>query len=217
MKLKLRSGAAIALGLTVSASVAAQAEPYDIGIFFDQNGVVAEGEVEANTAPLTLYFMILNLEESLTGFVTTLSIVGPRSDEWVIERGEHEPPGGLLDLDPYPDGFEVGFRYCQGGPGENLLIETYTLSYIGAGEAPQNTLLCAGPSSYHLSNFYGQMLIQECSEAYGGSGEILPAGLAQHSLCRPEVPNGCAIVNPSAPGCVVGAREASWSALKSKF
>lgn len=188
-------------------------EPFDLGVFFDMNGQVSEGYIGAQQLPpVRLYVLMLNLGLEISGYSLSVSISGPNSSGWIVTRGV---PSGL-DVDPQPDGYVVNIGFCTGEVGGAYMINTYDFYWYPATAPASDTLVCVGPSNYEGQGafFPGEVAALTCDPPLY-SGQVI--GFAQSSSCRPEIPNGCAVINPSTPGCVIEAAQSSWAALKERF
>jgi len=198
--------AVIAVLTCATLAVSARAQnptPFDLGMFFDQAGTVAEGEVPGFAAPTRLYLLMRNLEEQIVGYEASVSVSGGGSEDWVITRGT--PTG--IDVDPAPDGYVVGIGVCAGDIGGNYEINTYDFAYFLSTDGPNDTLVCAGPPTVINPTFPGFASYQTCS------GGLWTADFADlGGTCPP----GCAVLNPQS-SCAVPVERGSWGSLKATF
>lgn len=193
--------------LALATSAVAQPDPYDIGMFFDTAGNVSEGVVPGFAAPTRLYLLMLNLGEQIVGYELSVAISGPASETWIVTRGSVVG----LDVDASPDGYVVGIGVCAGTVGQPYQINTYDFAYFTSPQGPMDTLVCTNPPTVGNPSIPGFPSYQTCA------GSLEAGGFAQASICTPEVPDGCAVINPSTPGCVVATEETSFGALKATY
>jgi len=193
--------------MALAMPAAAQPDPYDLGFFFDSAGTMSEGTIGGFVPPVPLYFLMLNLGEQIVGYEVSVDISGPDAGSWTVTRNAIQG----LDVDNSPDGYVVGIGVCAGDIGGSFQITTYEFGYFLSQDSPDDTLVCVGPPTVSNPSIPGFASYQTCA------GSLEAAGFAQSSLCRPEVPDGCAIVNPSTPGCVIATEDKSFGALKATY
>lgn len=203
-KLAILAITAVALmGLATTASAQGQ---YELGIFFDQAATQPEGDVPGLAAPTRLYVLFVNLGAMISGYELSVDISGPSSAEWTVTRGN--PQG--LDVDPSLDGYVVGIGVCAGSIGGTFQITTYDMAYFSGTQGPMDTQLCIG-SSHANPSIPGFPTFQRC-----GGMIVEPAGIHARSEC-PAIGDGCAVINPTNPGCVVATEAATFGAIKAKY
>lgn len=199
----MRKLATLAVALLVLIAMAmpavAQAEPGDVGVFFDLAGTASATNL-AQFAVSNFYVMGFGLGD-LTGF--ELNIGFSRAGWSVLARTL--PTASSLNVGS-GDNFIVGLGSCVTPSG----VAPYTLVNYQYGwfapTVPGETLMCVGPST--PSSFAGLPGYSSCNDV------LKSFGAAQNGA--PNYPNGCGVVNPLS-GPPVATENVSFGAVKASF
>jgi len=196
---KLATLALIALSVFAFASTSvAQAEPGDLGIFFDAAGNTTTKVIPGFTID---FFYVLGFQLGpITGWEAGITWTDPT---WNI-LGTTLNPGTALNVGGVGN-FIVGLGACVDAGAVHLLV-TYQVGYFVAPVAPSDVIVCTGPAS--PSSFGGLPGYSSCAD------ELIPFGAAQNG--QGAYPNGCGVINPTNIG-PIGTSSESFGAVKAKF
>jgi hypothetical protein len=200
--MKKLTSLAVLLTVVAMASMAfAQAEPGDLGVFFDAAGTQSTATPAAFVQTNLFYVATFDLE--LSGYEFSVTIGDPSII--IFATSEMTNPGGSINVGTPPNEWIVGIGLCAGGAGAVNLVQ-FTYGYFVA--SISDVLICLGPSDpASLTPAVPAWL--EC-----GTGGIFPFGIAQNGQGR--YPDGCGVLWPTQEGPVAN-DVGSWSSLKAKF
>jgi hypothetical protein len=193
--------AILALSVFVVASMSVPVLANDVVVSFDTAGTVGE----ATFAPFSQFSMYIIGQEigDVTGweigmtFPPTLTVLGR-----VVNNGPGVNPGG-------DDNYLIGLGACYGdGAGTDYLFVTYNCG-VFTNPVVDDQQLCLIPPNDGLPPASGFLAYTSCAN------EIVGMGAGNIDNCGGS--NGCATVNPTAPGCVVATEQASWGAVKAAY
>lgn len=190
----------ILLSMTLAASTAfAQADPGDLGVFFDPLGTQSVASYPGSMV-FNMYVVafdtpgnIFAYEGSITyDHVSMILLSAIFSGPGPINIGSSE-------------NWIVGAGGCIPGAGPVVLVSFQFFLLVPV----VDSLVCLGPSvpSSFLPPTPGYL---DCANV------LLPFGVAQNGM--PYYPNGCAVINPTAPPPgPIAVEQESWGAVKARF
>lgn len=203
----MRMPACLLLCLVFTA-MAAPARAQDVVVSFDSAGTQGQSAVQPFTT-FSLYVIGRDVGD-VVGW--EIAMVPPPSIT-VSNRIINNGPGVNLGGD---DNYILGLGACYGTPGEDYLFITYELVYLTA--PPSDDTFCVVAPAYHLGDF--SMIYVTCEN------DIVEF-CAGNLTCSVTIPDGCALINPSGPPCILTKRwiscdevptqTTSWSALKAAY
>jgi hypothetical protein len=188
--------------LTVFATSAfAQAEPGDLGVFFDPAGTTTSATPPAFTQNNIFYVATFGLTQ-LSGYEFMISISDPNII--IFNAAEQTNPGGSINVGTPPLEWTVGVGFCTGSEGVfNLVQVTYGFFVPTVADV----LICLGPADPASLN-------PPVPAYLNCSGDILPFGVAQNG--QGTYPDGCGVLYPTADDPIATDAD-SWGSLKAKF
>lgn len=198
--MKKLTSIALVLCLVAMSTVAfGQADPGDVGVFFDNGGTATTACWPSFTQ--TNHFYVVAFDTGgIAGYEVGLTI-----DPTVIIFNSMMVAGaGPINVGSAPDNWIVGTGNCVNGAGAVALLD-FTAGYFVAG--PTDLTICLTPTSPSSFNPAVPGWL-ECDDS------LTPFGVAASG--GPDYPDGCGVLCPTGQD-PVGTEQASWGSLKSTF
>lgn len=190
--------AIVALVMAFSASAFAQAEPGDLGVFFDAEGLTSTAIVPAAYMPFNVYVLAFDIVGDMMSYEFGLQFSGvaPVALQNVF-TGVQNFGSGSFD-------YAVGVGSCVAPAGVYQLVYLQ-LMYMAAPAA--DTTICLIPGTVDSFTPSGPGYAH-CS------GDLQHFGIGQDG--GEFYPDGCAVINATHLG-PVATPETSWGAVKAQF
>lgn len=193
------------LSLTVAVGpVLGQAEPGDIGIFFDLGGTMTTGYA-TYLVPFFLYLVAFDVPDGLLGYEGSLQSTMPVGTYFILSA-VFEPVSTANNFG-FSDNWIVGTGVCYWSSGPTVLA---TFNILPMVPPPPDTLFCIGP--YTPSSF------SPPAPGYVscfGATDVRTFGLAEYG--GGFYPDGCAVANATHPPYPIAAGQTTWGAVKARF
>lgn len=197
---KLMSLAAVLTLVAMTSMAFAQAEPGDVGVFFDAAGTMTTAEPPAFTTTNIFYVATFDLPQ-ISGYEFAVTVGDPNIV--IFAANDLTNPGASINVGTPPLEWTVGIGLCAGNAGVINLVQ-FTYGFFVA--SVSDVLVCVGPAD--PASIPGLPAWLRCD------GTIIPFGVAENGEGR--YPNGCGVMWPTMQG-PVGADTTSWSSVKSNF
>lgn len=193
--------AILAILMVFATGAFAQAEPGDVGVFFDLAGTQTSATPPAFVTTNLFYVATFGLTE-ISGYEFAINV----SDPSILILGgvELTNPGGSINVGTAPLEWTVGIGFCAGNANALNLVQVQYGFFV---PIIADVLICLGPSDPASLN-------PPVPAYLNCSGNILPFGVAQNG--QGAYPDGCGVLYPTNDS-PIATDEASWGSVKSKF